>query len=161
MHQKIMELGRSMVEMLGVLAIIGVLSIVGISGYQKAILKLQANEAWDAATKFRAEVQSYSLMHPDKKNTYHGMKNSGDASVVWLNRLDLLPDFAKGSFDNFHVLVVPYGNMQFKNIKIKHLCRTILSSIPGTEAACSSGNCKYKTHDGITYYCYAASGVDW
>ena len=30
--------GRSMVEMLGVLAIIGVLSVGGISGYSKAIL---------------------------------------------------------------------------------------------------------------------------
>ena len=42
--KKLMEMGRSMVEMLGVLAIIGVLSIVGIQGYKKAMLKHKANE---------------------------------------------------------------------------------------------------------------------
>lgn len=36
--------GRSMVEMLGVLAIIGVLSIGGIAGYSKAMEKLKWNK---------------------------------------------------------------------------------------------------------------------
>ena len=39
------ESGRSMVEMLGVLAIIGVLSVGGIAGYTQAIKKYKANEA--------------------------------------------------------------------------------------------------------------------
>ena len=39
------ESGRSMVEMLGVLAIIGVLSIGGIAGYTQAMKKYKANEA--------------------------------------------------------------------------------------------------------------------
>jgi len=43
------ESGRSMVEMLGVLAIIGVLSIIGISGYKTAMAKIKANEAVNAA----------------------------------------------------------------------------------------------------------------
>lgn len=38
------ELGRSMVEMLGVLAIIGVLSVGGIAGYKTALNKYRANE---------------------------------------------------------------------------------------------------------------------
>ena len=38
------ESGRSMVEMLGVLAIIGVLSIGGIAGYTMAMNKFRANE---------------------------------------------------------------------------------------------------------------------
>ena len=37
------EKGRSMIEMLGVLAIIGVLSIAGLAGYQKAMAKHKAN----------------------------------------------------------------------------------------------------------------------
>ena len=37
------ESGRSMVEMLGVLAIIGVLSIAGIAGYKFALNKFRAN----------------------------------------------------------------------------------------------------------------------
>ena len=38
------ETGRSMVEMLGVLAIIGVLSVGGIAGYTMAMKKYKANE---------------------------------------------------------------------------------------------------------------------
>ena len=36
--------GRSMVEMLGVLAIIGVLSVGGIAGYSKAMTKFKINK---------------------------------------------------------------------------------------------------------------------
>ena len=37
------QFGRSMIEMLGVLAIIGVLSVGGIAGYSKAMIKWQIN----------------------------------------------------------------------------------------------------------------------
>ena len=50
--KKTQESGRSMVEMLGVLAIIGVLSIGGIAGYSMAMNRYRANEALDAATKY-------------------------------------------------------------------------------------------------------------
>ena len=42
--RKVCELGRSMVEMLGVLAIIGVLSVGGIAGYSKAMEKYKLNK---------------------------------------------------------------------------------------------------------------------
>ena len=42
--RKVCELGRSMVEMLGVLAIIGVLSVGGIAGYSKAMMKYKLNK---------------------------------------------------------------------------------------------------------------------
>ena len=45
-----MEKGRSMVEMLGVLAIIGVLSVGGIYGYTVAMNKHKANEVAHAAS---------------------------------------------------------------------------------------------------------------
>ena len=44
------ESGRSMVEMLGVLAIIGVLSIGGIAGYTQAMKKYRINEAVNTIT---------------------------------------------------------------------------------------------------------------
>lgn len=44
------ESGRSMVEMLGVLAIIGVLSIGGIAGYTMAMNRYRANELLAAAS---------------------------------------------------------------------------------------------------------------
>ena len=46
------ESGRSMVEMLGVLAIIGVLSVGGISGYMLSINRFRANNMLDKAGKF-------------------------------------------------------------------------------------------------------------
>ena len=41
------ESGRSMIEMLGVLAIIGVLSVGGIAGYSKAMMKFKTNKTID------------------------------------------------------------------------------------------------------------------
>ncbi len=52
------ESGRSMVEMLGVLAIIGVLSIGGIAGYSMAMNRYRANEALDMANKFAVVIYS-------------------------------------------------------------------------------------------------------
>ena len=54
------ESGRSMVEMLGVLAIIGVLSIGGIAGYTTAMNKYRANEVAQAVsmTVIQAKVRA-------------------------------------------------------------------------------------------------------
>ncbi len=52
------ETGRSMVEMLGVLAIIGVLSIGGISGYSKAMSKFRVNKTLDQISMLVMNVRS-------------------------------------------------------------------------------------------------------
>ncbi len=61
------ESGRSMVEMLGVLAIIGVLSIGGIAGYTTAMNRYRANEVIDMATKYATIVftgaETYRARH--------------------------------------------------------------------------------------------------
>jgi len=48
---KILQTGRSMIEMLGVLAIIGVLSIGGLLGYRRAVNNHQANQILDDANR--------------------------------------------------------------------------------------------------------------
>ena len=60
------QLGRSMVEMLGVLAIIGVLSVGGVAGYRYAMQKIFENEVQDLFARIYQGVQS-SMMNP---NTY-------------------------------------------------------------------------------------------
>ncbi len=55
---KKLESGRSMVEMLGVLAIIGVLSIGGIAGYTMAMNRYRANEVLNAAQLLSVVAQS-------------------------------------------------------------------------------------------------------
>lgn len=50
--------GRSMVEMLGVLAIIGVLSVGGIAGYTVAMNRYRANQILDMASKTAIVAQT-------------------------------------------------------------------------------------------------------
>ena len=50
------QYGRSMVEMLGVLAIIGVLSVGAIAGYSKAMNKYKINKAVDTANHLFANI---------------------------------------------------------------------------------------------------------
>ena len=52
MKFKKLETGRSMVEMLGVLAIIGVLSVGGIAGYSISMRKHRANAIIDLTSKY-------------------------------------------------------------------------------------------------------------
>ena len=52
MKFKKLESGRSMVEMLGVLAIIGVLSVGGIAGYSLSMRRHRANQVADIAAKY-------------------------------------------------------------------------------------------------------------
>ncbi len=69
------ETGRSMVEMLGVLAIIGVLSIGGIAGYTMAMNRYRVNEILDMASKYATILQtsyeSYKATHGDSGAGFH------------------------------------------------------------------------------------------
>ncbi len=60
---KFYQSGRSMVEMLGVLAIIGVLSVGAIAGYSKAMMKYKLNKYASDITLMLAEL--HSLMRGD------------------------------------------------------------------------------------------------
>lgn len=64
---KIEQSGRSMVEMLGVLAIIGVLSIGGISGYSKAMAKFRVNKTLDQISMLVMNIRSLYSANIDYK----------------------------------------------------------------------------------------------
>ena len=51
--------GRSMIEMLGVLAIIGVLSVGGIAGYSKAMLRYRVNKSIEQISLISQNVRSF------------------------------------------------------------------------------------------------------
>ena len=53
------ENGRSMIEMLGVLAIIGVLSVGGIAGYSKAMMKYRINKTIEQITLIAGNLRSF------------------------------------------------------------------------------------------------------
>ena len=57
--------GRSMVEMLGVLAIIGVLSVGGIAGYSKAMAKFKTSKALDQVSTTVANIRTLYSGQPN------------------------------------------------------------------------------------------------
>ncbi|MBQ8785154.1 MAG: hypothetical protein IJZ59_03820 [Alphaproteobacteria bacterium] len=57
--------GRSMVEMLGVLAIIGVLSVGGIAGYSKAMAKFKLSKAMDQVSNVVTNVRTLYSGQPN------------------------------------------------------------------------------------------------
>ena len=61
--------GRSMVEMLGVLAIIGVLSIGGVAGYSKAMAKYKINKTLDQVSMLITSVRTAY----GNQNSYRGL----------------------------------------------------------------------------------------
>jgi len=69
---KSQQSGRSMVEMLGVLAIIGVLSVGGIAGYSKAMAKFKISKAMDQISMLVANIRTlYS-----GQRSYAGLDNT-------------------------------------------------------------------------------------
>ena len=71
MMMKYNENGRSMVEMLGVLAIIGVLSVGGIAGYSKAMNKYKINKTTDQVSMLVANIRTLFSSQGD----YAGLNN--------------------------------------------------------------------------------------
>ena len=74
------EKGRSMVEMLGVLAIIGVLSAGGLAGYSKAMFKHKLNTTIDQITMIVTNIRTLY----GTQGNYAGLNNSmaAQAGVV-------------------------------------------------------------------------------
>ena len=88
------ESGRSMVEMLGVLAIIGVLSIGGIAGYTMAMNRYRANEILNAASMLGVVAMSQNAGQGDSSGTYtalvSGAQLPAGASAMSLTDADTI-----------------------------------------------------------------------
>ena len=76
-NYKKLESGRSMIEMLGVLAIIGVLSVGGIAGYSKAMNKFKTNKVADQVSMLVANIKTMYA----QQNTYEGLSNETAISL--------------------------------------------------------------------------------
>jgi len=75
--------GRSMIEMLGVLAIIGVLSVGGIAGYSKAMHKYRVNKTIEQITLIAGNVRTFFA----PQRSYDGVNNT-----TILRKAKLVPD---------------------------------------------------------------------
>ena len=77
--------GRSMVEMLGVLAIIGVLSVGAISGYSKAMMKYKLNKSLE---------QTFYIIHlaNEYKDEFKSSHTSSIYYITYFIKMKLIPD---------------------------------------------------------------------
>ncbi len=132
---KFNEKGRSMVEMLGVLAIIGVLSTAGIAGYTKAMSKIKANEAANQISTIISNYNTLILGSPNKNDLY-------DDNVV--NQLILPPEMlhdgqcyhalnGRCSVGHNHIATTDEFVIRFADLS-KSLCVEMLT-LPLTEKA--------------------------
>ncbi|HCU58849.1 MAG TPA: hypothetical protein DIC64_02585 [Alphaproteobacteria bacterium] len=91
---KINENGRSMVEMLGVLAIIGVLSAGGLAGYSKAMFKHKMNSTLDQLTMLVTNIRTM----------YGTQDNYKDLTAAQAIKLGIIP----AAMQNGSALVSPF-----------------------------------------------------
>lgn len=96
------ESGRSMIEMLGVLATIGLLSVGGISGYTVAMKNHEANEAVNQARQLAMMAASKRALNPNAFVTgneingkYNFAMDDQETGKIKLTVSGLAPDVAK------------------------------------------------------------------
>ena len=91
---KNMQSGRSMIEMLGVLAIIGVLSVGGIAGYSKAMMKYKVNKTVDQITQIATNIRTL----------FGGQRNYDALNYNVMEKAHLVPDeMASGTGNSYKV----------------------------------------------------------
>lgn len=96
---KFNENGRSMIEMLGVLAIVGVLSVAGIMGYSKAMSKYKSNTIMNGITHTINNVKTLFMQQGNFKGlTTEEAYNAG-----------VIPEEFKKDTENLEKIVHAYG----------------------------------------------------
>ena len=107
--------GRSMVEMLGVLAIIGVLSVGAIAGYSKAMMKYKLNKQSEQLTQILFSLEHYREMLGRDRNNIA----INSSIVTLLTKLNAIPlemirpnsDYIYDIFGN-EIVLAYYGNAE-------------------------------------------------
>lgn len=132
------QTGRSMVEMLGVLAIIGVLSIGGIAGYSKAMTKYKVSKALDQISMILMNVRTVYASAPN----YSGL-NTGAAIGLGIFPGDMFTDAAnmtattlKHPFGDSIAISVAASNLNFTltfDSLPADVCATLASTDWGVE----------------------------
>ena len=109
MQKSISQLGRSMIEMLGVLAIIGVLSVGGIAGYSKAMTKFKTNKTIAEVT---TVVSNIIILSANQKNLdFIDVANTNDLYTMGIipeEMIDISKDNPQSPFGEF--FIYPYSS---------------------------------------------------
>ncbi|MBR3675645.1 MAG: type II secretion system protein [Alphaproteobacteria bacterium] len=119
-NNKNLEQGRSMIEMLGVLAIIGVLSVGGLAGYSKAMNRYKTNKA----------IEQITLVVSNMRRAFRNSKDYsslGDGTGIGgkiIDKFNIVPDdmYASKDGNGTNTYQTPWGtpvrfNASEKNYK--------------------------------------------
>ena len=113
--------GRSMVEMLGVLAIIGVLSVGAIAGYSKAMMKYKLN-------KYSEQINTVINAVARNAKSFNNMENGTDLTETFIKMGEIPTDMTKPN--NFTGIYDVFG--QKWRIFIGSTATTIFLSMTGS-----------------------------
>lgn len=95
----VLQSGRSMIEMLGVLAIIGVLSVGGIAGYSKAMTKFKINKT----------IEQISHIVANTRTLYASQPDYGNITEPIIRKAHIAPDDMWGDSGSYGSLVNAFG----------------------------------------------------
>ena len=112
------QCGRSMIEMLGVLAIIAILSVGGIAGYSKAMEKFKLNKAISEYAYLIFGLQDYiEFAHQYKsENIYNGATQIAEAAALIPQTWKILNGYS--IYDAYNNRLQIYINAQTHNLVI-------------------------------------------
>lgn len=120
---KVVQCGRSMIEMLGVLAIIGVLSVGGIAGYSKAMTQFKVNKIVAETNQIIATAHEYASK--DKSfsiNPYYENKEMREL-------LGLCPESWKNCEDSGLGVIGMDTNRIFFQPEVPEMCLAAINNI--------------------------------
>ena len=146
---KFNELGRSMVEMLGVLAIIGVLSVGAIAGYSKAMMKYKLNK----------QAESMNMLFINAFEISHKLINTSTNGAAMhfaetLYKLNMLPDGISRRNSTYLNDIFKNDIWVFAYPTVYGLAYRFSSDNNGLEICRNLLNV-YKEHSGILYNAYS------
>lgn len=131
--KNLMQFGRSMVEMLGVLAVVGVLSILGIQGYKKAMLRHRANELMNFAMMVYNQALAKATLAPGNVQVYEDMTNDSSGRYRYRLYMSESDKFAASKADASRNMGLPkpaYMTHPYFNIYV-NLIPKCSTSYPG------------------------------
>ena len=128
--------GRSMVEMLGVLAIIGVLSVGAMSGYSKAMMKYKLNKFSEGLN----SLLNYALQYTPQFET-------SDTTTFYtklMYKLNLIPDgmtydaATQRIYDTFNNQLIVYRNIEQDGITETNVLSISMDTSDTSKQMCQS-----------------------
>lgn len=108
------QIGRSMIEMLGVLAIVGVLSVGGLAGYAKAMRTIKVNDALSYISHVRLEIKAQKVAGNIQSETFYRCSDLTEEELpAAIKRCQFQSGQFNGTYDNRLMLLFNSKDLLF------------------------------------------------